>query len=275
MTIKRLLNREEAESLTVEIQKTGTRLWEFVYKAWDGEIWVAMERSSWKEYVEKDLRFSESYSFRILNQAKVIMAIEEATDDLPTGESVNITEHQARTIKPHLEEVTERIEQGEEPMAVVKDVTKMERLKKTMNERAFTLAKRGNHSLTPYSQTDTTRTLACRKCIGYINLDYHLGTITGLEEECKPVNFDRQSKKAAPTKPSMETLRDFQIGENRALSHGEGETCNYGTGKKCFITNAISHLNQEGRKKDTLIRYYSQHFGNYIYVTKIELVERQ
>ena len=90
MTIKRLLTREEAESLTEEIKTRGHSYWPKVYYAWSCDIWDVMDRDSWNDYVEKDLGISKQHSYRLLDQAKVIQSFDAQWDDSVRQDNVEV-----------------------------------------------------------------------------------------------------------------------------------------------------------------------------------------
>jgi len=77
---------------------------------------------------------SESYAYRILDQGRVMQALQQSSGVSPVGE---ITEREARRIKPHLEEaateVHKAIEQGVEPKQAVEEV--IEKYGKVAEER--------------------------------------------------------------------------------------------------------------------------------------------
>ena len=123
--LDRDLTKPEAELLTTWIKQDLESAWVKITFARTHNAQKAMGYT-WKEYVDKEFAMSLSYSYRLLDQGKVIKAIAEASLS-PTGDT-QITERQARRIKPHLEEavaeIAERIAGGETPERVVGDTVK-------------------------------------------------------------------------------------------------------------------------------------------------------
>lgn len=78
---KRPLDRDEARQLTAEIRQSTVRLWFLVKEAQDREAWAALGYASWKEYADKELQLSESRSYQLLNQAKVMQIMASAGVD--------------------------------------------------------------------------------------------------------------------------------------------------------------------------------------------------
>ena len=122
------MNKEEASRLTERIKSSVEALWQLIVEAHDRQAWKALGYESWKGYVKAEFKMSESRSYRLLDQGKVIKALEAATGNSPTGESVakDITEREARRIKPRLKQVAEAVEakvaEGVEPHQVVREV---------------------------------------------------------------------------------------------------------------------------------------------------------
>ena len=115
------MNKEEASRLTERIKTSVEALWQLIVEAHDRQAWKALGYESWKGYVKAEFRMSESRSYRLLDQGKVIKALEGASQNSPIGESsvVQVNEYQARKIKPRLKQVTEAVEkkvaEGMEP----------------------------------------------------------------------------------------------------------------------------------------------------------------
>lgn len=102
-----LMSMTAAEELTNAIKSTSQALHILLKEAHDKEAWRALGYSSWKAYVEDELGFTRSRSYQLIDQAKVIEEISTAT-----GETVYITEKEARAIKKKLPEITEKIVSG-------------------------------------------------------------------------------------------------------------------------------------------------------------------
>lgn len=115
-----VLTREDARILTDRIKHAAEHLYQLLLEAHEGKAWLALGYPSWREYAAIECSMSQSYAYRLLNQARVLRALEQAAGS-PIGEIVS--EHVARQIKPSLRfvtsEITERIQQGEEATAAV------------------------------------------------------------------------------------------------------------------------------------------------------------
>lgn len=99
-----MLSKEKAEELTKSIQSTTTALYILVKKAHDEKAWSAMGYSSWTEYIENEFNFSRARSYQLINQAKVIEELSNAS-----GVDMFISEREARSIKNRLPEITKKI----------------------------------------------------------------------------------------------------------------------------------------------------------------------
>lgn len=81
-----VLSREDARRLTKEINGRTIQLWLLVERAHYGRAWEALGYDSWKAYVSKELDMSESRSFQLLDQAKVMRELAAAgvnTEEMP------------------------------------------------------------------------------------------------------------------------------------------------------------------------------------------------
>lgn len=96
---------DEARSLTDEIRGAAERVWSLLVEAHDRRAWAALGYSSWRDYAMAEFGMSQSHAYRLLDQGRVVSAIEEATGS-PMGE---LSERSARDIKPRLQAVTDTI----------------------------------------------------------------------------------------------------------------------------------------------------------------------
>lgn len=130
----------EARELTDRIRSTAETLWGLLLEANTRGAWAALGYGSWREYATAEFGMSQSYAYRVLDQAKVIGEINVAIAASrqprpisPSGEKLapvspigrpaaaaprstdvetpaaEVTEAAARDIKPRLEQVTEKI----------------------------------------------------------------------------------------------------------------------------------------------------------------------
>lgn len=127
------LTIDEARELTNRINHAGSRLVGLLEEAHERRIWEAYGYASWVEYAQAELTISRSHAYRLLDQSKVVGAIEEAT-----GERVEIPERQARALKPDLPAVTaeikERVESGESVAEAVKHTVEARKAKRTPDD---------------------------------------------------------------------------------------------------------------------------------------------
>jgi hypothetical protein len=119
------LNNEQAKQLTHSIRDAAEVIWILIARAHAGKAWKALGYDSWEEYVKEEFNMSRSRSYQLLDQAKVITAIEEA---LPEGSKITMSEAAARELRTVLEEAipeirkaTENLE-GEEAVKVTEEI---------------------------------------------------------------------------------------------------------------------------------------------------------
>ncbi|TIP49662.1 MAG: hypothetical protein E5X77_10155 [Mesorhizobium sp.] len=123
-TISRDLTVNEAFALTKRIRTAVDKVWSLLLEAHDRKAWKALKYPTWEAYIKAEFQIGRAHAYRLLDQGRVISAIEEATGNLsPSGD---ISEAAARDIKDDLPavagEIKARIEQGEEPRKAATDV---------------------------------------------------------------------------------------------------------------------------------------------------------
>lgn len=127
------ITKAQARKLTDRIKTAADQLWSLLLEAHEGKAWKALGYKSWSEYVGSEFDMGRAHAYRLLDQGRVIRAIEDAA-----GESVSkgrqITEKAARDIKPILPEVTQeirqRVEQGEAPDQATYEVIEAKRVER-------------------------------------------------------------------------------------------------------------------------------------------------
>lgn len=125
------MTRDEARQLTDEIKGKTEELWSLVIVAHDRKAYRALGYATWPEYLAAEFEMSRSRSYQLLDQARVIKEIQAATGEMST--KVDISEREARDIKPVLDRVTERIREEvatvapEQARAIVDQIIKEER----------------------------------------------------------------------------------------------------------------------------------------------------
>lgn len=106
-----MMNAEEAQELTIAIKSTSTALYILLARAHEGKAYKALGYDTWKEYVQSEFDISPQRSYQLLDQHKVISALEEAA---PEGTVVKLTEAEARSIKKELPRITDEIKSATE-----------------------------------------------------------------------------------------------------------------------------------------------------------------
>lgn len=115
-----VVTASEARTLTDAIKRSANQLWALLLEAHDKRAWVALGYPSWREYAKAEFSFGQSQGYRLLDQGRVIRALEQGANS-PIGEIVS--EKVARDIKPHLAavvaDVQERVADGADPQDAV------------------------------------------------------------------------------------------------------------------------------------------------------------
>ena len=162
MTISTMpMNAEQAARLTERIKSSIDNLWELIVEAHDGQAWKALGYESWRGYITTEFKMSYSRSYQLLNQGKVIKALANAT---PESTTVDISEREARRIKPRLQKVTEAVEakvaDGMEPKEAIREV--VDKLDEPVTEplvvngQSYITAEAVAHSLAETKANDST-----------------------------------------------------------------------------------------------------------------------
>lgn len=100
------LTTETARQLTDHIRNASEVLWVLIARAHAGKAWEALGYETWGDYVKVEFDMSRSRSYQILDQARVIQAIEAA---VPEDMQVRISESAARDLKGVLDDVLPEI----------------------------------------------------------------------------------------------------------------------------------------------------------------------
>lgn len=101
------LTMDEARELTEHIRSAVDVVWVLVARAHAGRAWEALGYASFAAYVQEEFNISRSRAYQLLDQAKVVQAIESAT---PDGTELSISEAAARDLKSILGEVVPEVE---------------------------------------------------------------------------------------------------------------------------------------------------------------------
>jgi hypothetical protein len=97
------LDTAAARELTDRIKASANQLWVLLLEAHERRAWIPLGYASWAAYVHAEFRISRSRSYQLLDQGRVIRALQSVST------SVDISEAQARDLKPRLVEVTEAV----------------------------------------------------------------------------------------------------------------------------------------------------------------------
>jgi hypothetical protein len=104
-----VLTVEEARRLTDAIRSTGEVLYTLLERAHAGRAWAALGYPRFEDYVRTEFNMSRSRAYQILDQAKVVRALEAAVPHTATVPA--ITEAAARDLKGVLDQVIREIEE--------------------------------------------------------------------------------------------------------------------------------------------------------------------
>lgn len=116
------LDEAGARELTDRIRTAAEQTFRLLQEAHDRKAWAALGYSSYVEYAAAEFGMAKSRAYQLIDQARVVDALEEAAGDSTSVE--NLTEAAARDIKPVLpdvvEDVKEQVAAGAEPAEAVK-----------------------------------------------------------------------------------------------------------------------------------------------------------
>jgi phage-related minor tail protein len=146
------MDKADATALTQRIRTAVDGLWDMLLEAHDRKAWKALGYKTWEAYVTAEFSMSRRHSYRLLDQGRVINAVRGATGDLcPSGSqnqtgrghtrtlsapsaSIDISEREARDLKPDLPAVTEeikaRVDAGEDPKKAADETIAAKRAEK-------------------------------------------------------------------------------------------------------------------------------------------------
>lgn len=133
-----VMSKAAAKKLTKKIKGATDHLWYLLIDAHDGKAWKALGYATWEAYVKAEFGMGRAHSYRLLDQGRIIQAIEEATGGLsPSGD---ISEAVARDLKADLpaltEEIKAKVDAGEVPAKAVADTVAAKRAEKDEQRKA-------------------------------------------------------------------------------------------------------------------------------------------
>jgi hypothetical protein len=131
-----LLDKAAATALTQRIRTAVEGVRDMLLEAHDRQAWMALGYNSWSAYVRGELDMGRAHSCRLLDQGRVIKAIENATGKVsPIGD---IPEGVARELKSDLpgaiEEIKARSEKGEDPAQSAREIAAERKAAKEMDK---------------------------------------------------------------------------------------------------------------------------------------------
>src|SRR5687768_14723826 len=94
----RPLTKAQARKLTDRIQATAGELWALLAEAHDREAWRALGYDSFAAYVDAEFGISRGTAYRLIDQARVIHALGEATGD-HNGAATAVSGRQAAVLR--------------------------------------------------------------------------------------------------------------------------------------------------------------------------------
>ena len=100
------MTKAAARELTEQIKATVTATYVLIGRAHANKVWLSLGYDSWEDYVHQEFDMSKSRSYQLINQAKVMDAIQEV---VPDGTTVSLTEAQARDVQKALPQITSKI----------------------------------------------------------------------------------------------------------------------------------------------------------------------
>lgn len=116
------LTYDEALELTKSIKSTITAAWVLLGRAHEGKAYRSLGYSTWEEYVRTEFDFSVRTSYRLLDKAEVVRALEQAS---PADTAIQLTNKQVQEIKRELPKIVERVQKettGQTPEAAAEIV---------------------------------------------------------------------------------------------------------------------------------------------------------
>jgi len=100
------MSEHEARDLTMRIKSEMRQTCLLLLQAHDGCAWKALGYSSWERYVHHEFGYSRSRSYELLDQGRVVHAVQEAFGPVPIP---FISAYAAGEIKPHIDQVVGEI----------------------------------------------------------------------------------------------------------------------------------------------------------------------
>jgi hypothetical protein len=126
------LSTDEAKELTNTIKTQTNVLYLLIARAHAGKAHKALGYSSFQEYIKQEFNYSKSYAYKLLDQAKIIDAIEEV---MPEGAQVYVSDATARGLKASMAEFIPELEEKVRDLPADDAAQVMEELVQDYRER--------------------------------------------------------------------------------------------------------------------------------------------
>lgn len=155
----RQMNQAEAEAITTRIREAVESTWQLIVEAHEGQAHKALGYETWGAYVEAEFDMSRQRAYQLINHGRVIEGLEAQMST-----TVDITEREARRIKPHLEEIVEDIKQGTLPQEAIRNVLIQQpksRIAMSRQRRAMIDLKPGHIIILPHDGYSCTPNKSC------------------------------------------------------------------------------------------------------------------
>lgn len=126
------LSPEEAKELTKTIRTQTNVLYLLIARAHAGKAHIALGYRSFEEYIKQEFNYSKSYAYKLLDQAKIIEAIEEV---MPEGTQVYVSDATARGLKASMSDFVPELQEKVRDLAPDEAAEVMEELVQEYRER--------------------------------------------------------------------------------------------------------------------------------------------
>lgn len=135
---KTAITKAQARKLTDRIKAAADQLWSLLLEAHEGGAWKALGYKTWEAYIGAEFDMSRQRSYQLLDKGRVVAALRDATGDLSTA--VDISERQARDVKPVIKEVVaevkEKVAAGADPAQATYEVIEAKRVERKVETSA-------------------------------------------------------------------------------------------------------------------------------------------
>lgn len=204
------LDKQAARELTERIKSSAEALWALLYEAHQRQAWKALGYPTWEKYITAEFHMGRRHSYRLLDQAIVIKQIESVSH----GTQIDISERNARDLKPHLTEVTDAVARAtngaptSRKADIVREVVRQERERIAKRQRDKEELAAFVEEFTPegFDVAANDREIAVRQTF-FGALDELLALDVA---ELIPAIRPYQEHHVDKVRPAIEWLRDFE-----------------------------------------------------------------